>query len=155
MPQARTTLSPPTAAALGTWAAQRRSLLPLSRDESIACTLGRLKYEKVAAGSGDAVRRQHWPEVYRGDGAVVQAIVVTLTELPRCVLTFYWVLRTPWTVPIKVQAHEIGVAVRAYWDALHVAEAVIDSGLQLTARLRPSGCTCGLSGTAATMPRRQ
>jgi hypothetical protein len=147
MAQARI-VSPPTAHALGVWSAQRRALL-LDRHESIKCTLGRLKYERVAAGEGTPLAHQHWPEVYRGDGAVVQAIVVTLTELPRCVLTFYWVLRKPVSVPIKAQAFEIGVAVSAYWAALRVAEAVVDSGLQIMAKVsRPPGCTCGLSAAA-------
>jgi len=143
MPAARRVVPASTEQALRTWAAQKRVLLE-GRSESVACTLGRVLSERVAAGEGVPFRSQGVPEIYRGDGRAVQLIVITLSEFPRGALTTYYVL-APLRVPINEQAQALGVCRRAFWDYLHMAEAVVDSGLQLTAWLRPGGCTCGLS----------
>lgn len=100
--------------------------------ESVVGVLGKIKDEREAAGSGEARRRQRWAEVYRGDGLIVQMILATMRELPRLTLTFHYVLRRPWRVPIERQASELGITKREYWRQLHTAESVVDSGLQIT-----------------------
>ena len=79
-------------------------------------------------GEGDPRRRQHWPELYRGDGYLVQQIVTTLAELPRLTLTAYYVLG-PLKIAIAEQAaaFELG-STRNYWRCLEVAEACVDVG---------------------------
>lgn len=124
-------ISPATTSALNTWAAQKRALLLEST--SVPSLLARIKTERVAAGSGGRPTGQHWPEVYTGDGAVVQGIVAELRELPRLTVTFYYVLRWPWRVPINVQAAELGIAKRDYWTQLHTAEAAIETNLRVLA----------------------
>ncbi len=123
-------LHAPTEAALNTWAAQKRALY-LTKSQPVASVLGQIQTERVAAGEGDFRVRQKWPEVYTGDGLIVQRIVATLRELPRLVLTTYWVAKWPWKVPIPQQAEAVGISRRDFWTQLHVAEAVVDSGLQL------------------------
>lgn len=124
-------LSSCTERALDTWAAQKREML--LHAESVTGVLGKIRDEREAAGAGEAKRRQRWAEVYRGDGLIVQMIIATLKELPRLTLTFHYVLRRPWRVPIERQAAEIGIAKREYWRQLYVGEACVDAGLQLLA----------------------
>jgi hypothetical protein len=125
---------PPTLlAAISTWAAQKRALY-LSVEQPIQSVLGRIKVERVAAGEGDPRVRQRWDEVYRGDGLLVQMAVSTLPEVPRLTVTFYYVLRWPWRVPVPHQAREIGISRSAFWANLHVAEQAIDTGLQMAQR---------------------
>lgn len=119
-----------TESALETWAAQKRSLY-LEISQPVASMLGRIKSERVAAGEGDMRLRQHWPEVYTGDGLQVEIIVHTLRELPRLTLTFYYVLCWPWQVPIADQAAELGIGKRDFWRYLEVGETVVDSCLQV------------------------
>ena len=123
-------IPPTTLAALDTWAAQKRQLF-LEVEQSVPSVLGRIKSQRVAAGEGDAKLRQKWPEVYTGEGWLVERVTRTLQELPRLTLTFYYVLSWPWRVPIARQAAEIGITRREYWNELRVAEAAVDSGLQL------------------------
>lgn len=123
-------ISPTTQAALKTWAAQKR-VLYLGRSEPIASMLGKIKSERVAAGEGDPRSKQKWPEVFTGDAFAVQQVIVTLRELPRLTVTFYYVLRWPWRVSIADQAREIGVTRRDFWRHLEVAEAAVETGLQL------------------------
>lgn len=120
-----------TFAALNTWAAQKRSMY--LEVTSIACVLSKIKSERVAAGEGDPGVRQRWPEVYSGDGLVVSRIVRTLREFPCLTLTYHYVLRWPWRVPVSDQAAAIGVTRREYWNHLKVAEAAVETGLQLLA----------------------
>jgi len=123
---------PSTAAAIRTWAAQKRSLY-LEEEAPVASILGKIRDERTAAGAGEARRRQHWPEVYTGDGIQVERIVRTLAEYPRLTVTSYYLFAWPWRVPVYEQAGMIGVKVREYWMNLHIAESVIDSGLMLLA----------------------
>lgn len=118
-----------TESALETWGAQKRSLYV--EVSPVASVFGRLKSQRVAAGEGDMRMRQHWPEVYTGDGRQVEIIVRTLRELPRLTLTFYYVLCWPWQVPIADQAAELGIAKRDFWRYLEVGETVVDSCLQV------------------------
>lgn len=124
-------VSPSTTAALNTWAAQKRRTLIEST--SVPCVMATIKTERVAAGSGSGKGGQHWPEVYTGDGAVVQSIVQEFRELPRLTLTFYYVLRWPWRVPVPYQAAELGVGKRDYWQQLRTAEEAIETSLRLLA----------------------
>lgn len=129
---------PPTAfAALETWAAQKR-MLYIEVEQPVASVLGRIKSERVAAGEGDIRLRQRWPEVYTGDGLLVERVVRTLRELPRLTLTYYYVLRWPWRVPVPDQARDLGLSRSEYWRQLQVAETAVDSGLQLLADRRDS-----------------
>jgi hypothetical protein len=106
------------------------------RSEPLACTLGRLAPERVAAGEGTpAHNRQKWGEVYTGGGAVVQATVCTLTEWPRLTVSAYYVLQ-PMHVLVKIQAFELGLTQRMYWAHLATAEACVDCALQVMARLQ-------------------
>jgi hypothetical protein len=123
-------LPPSTVAALDTWAAQKRQLF-VTQEQALPSVLGRIKNQRVAAGECDARLRQKWPEVYTGEGWLVERVTRTLQELPRLTLTFYYVLRWPWRVPIARQAAEIGITSREYWNELRVAEAAVDTGLQL------------------------
>jgi hypothetical protein len=128
----RPNLSCATLAALETWASQKRAIYVGRRDgEPIASVLGRIRDERVAAGEGEAHRRQRWPEVYTGDGLAVQLVVLTLPELPRLVLSFYYVLRHQCRVPIECQATDIGIKKRDYWTWLQIAETATDTGLQV------------------------
>lgn len=119
-------IPPPTVSALNTWAAQKRSLY-LDEEQPLASVLGQLKKDRNAAGA----LRQKWPEVYAGDGLTVELIIRTLTELPRLTVTYYYVLRWPWRVPIADQARDLGIKTRDFWRHLELAEATVDSGLQL------------------------
>lgn len=123
-------IAPPTESALNTWAAQKRTLY-VSEEQPIASVLGQLKRDRNAAGAGEARMRQKWPEVYSGDGLTVELIIRTLTELPRLTVTYYYVLRWPWRVPISDQAKDLGIKTRDFWRNLELAEASVDSGLQL------------------------
>lgn len=126
---------PTTLAALKTWAAQKRSLY-VEEQQPIASVLGQLKRDRNAAGAGEARMRQKWPEVYTGDGLLVERVVRTLREVPRLVLTYNYVLSWPWRVPIRAQAEDIGIPKREYWTQLEIAENAVDSGLQLLQTVR-------------------
>jgi hypothetical protein len=101
----------------------------------LTSVLAKIKTERVAAGEGDPVMRQKWPEVYTGDGAVVQILAQELREVPRMTLTFYYVLRWPWRVPVHDQAREIGLKVREFWRQLEIAEVAVDTGLAVMRRM--------------------
>lgn len=128
--KSRAHIPPSTLSALDTWAAQKRQLY-ITTSQPLPSILGKIKSQQSAAGEGDARMRQRWPEVYTGDGFLVERAVRTLRELPRITLTFYYVLRWPWRVPIPDQAAEIGITRREYWNELRVAESAVDTGLQL------------------------
>jgi hypothetical protein len=126
----RTRISPATESALKTWAAQKRSLY-LDISQPIASVLGKIKVERCAAGEGDAKLRQKWPEIYTADGLAVERVVRTLRELPRLTITYHFVLAWPWRVPIGAQAADLGIPRREYWRQLEIAEAAVDTGLQM------------------------
>lgn len=126
-----------TAAALDTWAAQKRRLL-IGREESLGCTLGRLKRERENAGEGSPTLKQRWPEVYTGDGLVVQSIMCTFTELPRLVVSYYYVLKFPWRVPVREQCNDIGISRAEYWRQLDRAELAITTAMAVLSFQRPS-----------------
>jgi hypothetical protein len=126
----RTAVPPTTVAALDTWAAQKRQLY-ITIEQPIGSVLGKIKAERSAAGEGDPRLKQKWAEVYTGDGLLVERIVRTLRELPRLTLTYYYVLRWPWRVPIPDQAADLGIPKREYWRQLEVGEAVVDGALQV------------------------
>lgn len=126
----RAAIPPTTVAALDTWAAQKRQLY-IVVEQPVGSILGKIKAERSAAGEGDPKLRQRWPELYTGDGLLVERIVRTLRELPRLTVTYYYVLRWPWRVPIPDQAADIGIPRRDYWRHLEVAEAVVDGALQV------------------------
>jgi hypothetical protein len=123
-----------TTRALQTWAAQKRSVfvgLEGYRPYSIITQIGR---ERCAADK-DWLRRQRWPEVYHGDGEIVQRVVSTLQDVPRMTLTCYYTLAGPWSMSVRAQATAIGITTTAYWINLRIAEAVVDSGIKLLASL--------------------
>jgi len=125
-------VSPCLERALATWAAQKRMVYLTTESQSVASVLGRIKSERVAAGEGgDARSRQRWPEVYSADGFMVELVVRTLKELPRLTLTYHYLLRSPWRVPISAQAADIGIPKREYWRQLDIAETAVDTGLQV------------------------
>lgn len=119
-----------TVTALETWAAQKRGCM-WNPGQPIPSVLGRIRDERIAAGEGDFRLRQKWPEVYKGDGLLVQVAIATLRELPRLTLTFYYVLQWPWRVRVEDQARELGVPKREYWRELQIGEAAIDAALQV------------------------
>jgi hypothetical protein len=131
------TLPATTESALQTWAAQKR-MVYVRMSEPVASVLGRIRDERVAAGEGAVRIRQRWPEVYTGDGLVVQLIVATMPELPRLALTFHRVLRFPWHVPIAAQVAEIGIPRREYWRQLNAAEHRVDSALSVLSTIPES-----------------
>ena len=120
-----------TAAALRVWGAQKRALY-LTESAPVASVLGKIQSERYAAGEGDPRTRQKWPEVYRGDGLLVQIAIAKLPELPRLCVSFYWVLLpSACHVPVADQAREIGIPKRSFWEQLTIGETAIDVGLQL------------------------
>jgi len=123
-------IPPPTESALNTWAAQKRSLY-IDEQQPVASVMGQLRKDRNAAGAGEARLRQKWPEVYTGDGAIVEKICRSITEMPRVTLTYYYVLRWPWRVPIPDQARDLGMSKSAYWRYLEEGEKAVDLGLKL------------------------
>lgn len=119
-----------TVSALHTWSAQKRALF-LTRQESVPSILGKIKTQQSAAGAGDARMRQKWPEVFAGDGLVVEEVIRVLRELPRLTVTYYYVLRSPWRVPVHEQASDLGIRVREFWRQLELAEASVESCLRV------------------------
>jgi hypothetical protein len=68
------------------------------------------------------------------------AVFPVLPELPRLVVQFHYVLKSPWRVPVAAQARELGVSRTEYWRLLAIAEVACDVALQVMERLqRPSG----------------
>jgi len=90
---------------------------------------------KIARESAEGDRywptRQHWPEVYRGDGLCVQRIILTLEEIPRMTLSCHYILVGPLRLSTRELADAIGISKSAYWSNLRLAEAVVDSGIKL------------------------
>lgn len=128
---ARRVIAPTTVAALDCWAAQKRRLY-VQGSEPLPSMFGKLRNERNAASySSGGQLRQSWPEVYTGDGLLVERIIHTLHELPRITVTYYYVLRWPWRVPIPQQAADIGITRRQFWNELRVAEVAVETGLQL------------------------
>lgn len=122
-------VSPSIVAALETWAAQKRATF--IEEQLLSSVLARIKTERTAAGEPGAVRGQRWAEVYTGDGLRVHLVLPTLRELPRLTLTYYYVLRWPWRVPVPEQVRYLGITKRDYWRFLEAAETAVDTGLQV------------------------
>lgn len=130
--------------AIETWAAQKRQLY-LTTSQPLPSIIGKIKSQQSAAGEGDARMRQKWPEVYTGDGWRVQLIVQTLRELPRMTLTYHYLLRWPWKVPVADQADDLGIPKREYWRQLDAAELAVDTGLQVMEVTKRSAHSVSLS----------
>lgn len=75
--------------------------------------------------------RQRWGEVFTNDGYAVQQIVVRLPEPPRMVLSYHWILKRPWHVPIREQCEDLGISRSEYWRQLDRAELAVSVGLEL------------------------
>jgi hypothetical protein len=122
-----------TARALETWAAQKRLILGGKEGFAPRSIIDKIRRERDGAGQG---RRgeQRWPEVYRGDGLLVQQVVTELGELPRMVVTCYYLFTGPWYVRVDEQAEAIGTSKTEYFVHLKVAEASIETGLKLLQR---------------------
>lgn len=124
-----------TARALETWAAQKRQAI-IGKDQGYAprCIVDKLRKERE--GAGEAWKpTQVLPDLYRGDGARIQQVVVTLPGLMRLVLTCHYLFRTPWRVPVNEQLEVIGIAKTEYWSELYAGEMGIQSGLLVLERI--------------------
>jgi len=119
--------------ALERWASQKRQMYVGAGNWAPRSILGKLMDEGPGAASVTDRRSQRWGEMYRGDGLIVQRIVVTLSYLPRMTLTAYYLFRGPWHQPVKAQCHALGITRAQFWPGLHAGEEAVSVGLQLLA----------------------
>lgn len=131
MRQRNTNVHQATARALDTWAAQKRLLFASDEGYAPRSMIEKLRREREGAGEGRKLD-QRWPEVYRGDGLLVQLVVVELPELPRMALSAYYMLRgPPYHVAVAKQAVSIGITTTEYWGSLRAGETAVETGLRL------------------------
>jgi anti-sigma factor RsiW len=119
-----------TARALETWAAQKRLLFTGSEGYAPRSVIERMRREREGAGEGRKLE-QRWLEVYRGDGLMVQLVVVELAEIPRMALSAYYMLRGAYHVSVAHQAASIGITTTEYWGWLRAGEIAVETGLKL------------------------
>lgn len=133
MARKRSTLHPATERAVLTWAAQKR--LVLAGEEGFAPRNVLEKIRREAEGAGEGKKStQRWPEVYWGDGLLVHQVTLELAEIPRLVLTCYYLFRADWMWPITDQAQQIGIPKPDYFEHLGRAETAVETGLRLMRR---------------------
>lgn len=105
---------------LRTWAAQWHAID--SSDASLPSVLGRIKAQREGAHSGGPVR-QVFPEVYRGDGLLVQRALHFGDGVMRETAAAHYLVPPPPRGPTaRVKAELLGLSVRTYWvrvDGLH------------------------------------
>lgn len=135
MARKRSTLHPATERAVLTWAAQKRLVLDGGGEGyATRSTIEKIRRERDGAGEGGKKGEQHWPEVYWGDGLLVQEVLLELPELPRIVFNCYYLLARDWYMPVDEQARQIGIAKTEYWSYLGNAETGMETGLKLLRR---------------------
>jgi len=134
MARKRSTLHPATERAILTWAAQKRLMYVGGDGFAPASVLAKIRDEREGAGEGHRPT-QHWAEVYTGDGLAVHKVTLTMTDVPRGVMTAYYLMRADWFVPANKQAAYFGLETREYWDALRLAENIVECGLRLLEEL--------------------
>lgn len=93
--------------------------------------MGRIKDERVAAGQTSGVR-QHWDEVYWGEGLEVQRAIVGMPATAYDVLHLKYVWDPDFGLSWAARAQVLGLKERAFWEALGRAE------FWVFARLEPS-----------------
>ena len=119
-----------TERAILTWAAQKRLLFTGAEGYAPRSVIDKIRREREGAGEGRQLK-QRWPEVYTGDGLLVQQIVHELTEIPRMVLSAYYLLTGPYHVAVAQQAASIGITTTEYWGSLRAGEVGVETGLRL------------------------
>lgn len=91
--------------------------------------LGRIKEERDGASSSQV--RQHWPEVFTGDGLDVQRSLDGLGEVPRAALHFRYVWDPDWNVTIADKAAYLGVGRTEYFELIARAESYMHGRLEV------------------------
>lgn len=130
MTRKRSTLHPATERALMTWAAQKGLIFMGAEGFAPQSVIEKIRRDREGAGEGKK-SVQRWAEVYWGDGLAVHRITQSMAEIPRMVLTSYYLLRGPCFTPAADQATYIGIELRRYWTELEIGENVVESGLKL------------------------
>lgn len=123
-------IHPATERALLTWAAQKRLMYIGGDGYAPASVIAKIRDEREGAGEGKRTT-QRWAEMYTGDGLAVHRITLTMTDVPRGVMTAYYLLRGDWFIAANKQAAYFGLQTREYWDALGLAEHIVECGLRL------------------------
>lgn len=124
-----------TARALETWAAQKRLAIG-GVNQGFAPRSMIEKLRKERDGAGEAWKpTQILPDLYRGDGARVQQIVVTLPFFTKLSLTCNYVFRNPWHVPVIEQLEVIGIGKSEYWGEVYAGEIAVESGFAVLDRV--------------------
>jgi hypothetical protein len=131
----RSSIHAATDRALKTWAAQKRSMFVGIDGFTPRSIIARIVREESGTNRGGP-HRQHWREVYQGDGALVQQIILTLEEVPRMTVTCRYLFVGPWLLSAGVQAEWIGIGRGDYWANLRLALAAVDSGIKLLSSIK-------------------
>lgn len=99
--------------------------------------MGRIKDERVAAGQTSGVR-QHWDEVYWGEGLEVQRAIVGMPATPYDVLHLKYVWDPDFGLSWAARARVLELKERAFWEALGRAEFWVFARLESTVHTQAS-----------------
>lgn len=110
------------------WAAERRKVLGLTQPERSSEMVGapRCTLAERAILTGGGAPRQHFPEVYTGDALIVHRAFKAMPEQIGRVFEVHYVQRAP----AKAKAHAMQLALRAYWERVGQAKAIVSSFLK-------------------------
>ena len=106
---------------MGDWYFTRAGMKARHVDGYAQSFLARVQDERVGAGSPGEVR-QHWEEVFWGEGLEVQRAVVGMPELPTDVIHLHYVFDPEFGLTGRDQAVLAGVSERCYWALVNVSE---------------------------------
>lgn len=110
------------------WAAERRKVLGLAEPDRAREMVGapRCTLAERAMLTGGGGPRQHFPEVYTGDALIVHRAFKAMPESVGQVFEVHYVS----SAPAKVKAHELRMALRAYWERVGQGKAIVESFLR-------------------------
>lgn len=89
--------------------------------------LGRIRDEGAGAGQGQL--KQHWDEVFWGDGLEVQRAIPGMSEMPFAVGHLQFVFDPEFGLTAPKKAALLDISTRTYWDELKLFQTWIQARL--------------------------